>query len=410
MPSGWESQVHDIEAERYTLAACLIAPGTLEEVADVIMPDDFYRPAHQDIFDALLVMYLAGEAVSPVTLAVWMEREGQKPNREYLAELYAIPASAPMAVSHARIVWECAVRRRVQDTGVRLGQLAGQPDMDPAEILGRAQAYLEGAAAVREGNMALRLPEHMRLKDEASTPVIENLVNHQDRVVVVAFEGAGKTQLAFQVAFGVAAGVHPLTFDAMPAGRALIADFENPQSNLQRRCRSLAEVAAQSPRWDQDNVMVYSRPGGIDLSLPDHAFRFAEVIRRARPDIIVAGPIYKMMTETGDGDVGRHAAIARFCDRMRELHGCAWWLETHAPIQVAQGKRTMRPIGSGIWSRWPEFGISLLPGKQPGSLELDRFRGDRDQDRLWPERLDRNRGTTGPAWPWVATFPTGSLL
>ena len=405
----WESQVHDIDAERYTLAACLMAPGTLEDVADVVMPEDFYRPAHQDIFHALLIMYLAGEAISPVTLAAWMTRDGVKIDRMYLAELYAIPATAPMAISHARLVWDCAVRRRVQDAGVRLGQLARQPDMDPAEILARAQAHLEGSAAVREGNQALRLPEHLRLKDETTTPVIEGLVNHQDRVVVVAFEGAGKTQLAIQVAFGVGAGVHPLTFEAMPAGRALIADFENPQANLQRRCRAFAEVAAQSPRWDEDNVMVYSRPGGIDLSLPDHAFRFAEVVRRARPDIIVAGPIYKMMTETGDGDTARHAAITRFFDRMRELHGCAVWLETHAPIQVAQGKRAMRPIGSGIWSRWPEFGIALLPGKDPGSLTVDRFRGDRDQDRAWPERLDRNR-IPGARWPWVAVFPTGSLL
>ena len=40
---------HDIDAERYTLAAMMQSGLAVEEACEVVGPGDFYRPGHSDI-------------------------------------------------------------------------------------------------------------------------------------------------------------------------------------------------------------------------------------------------------------------------------------------------------------------------------------------------------------------------
>ncbi len=186
-------------------------------------------------------------------------------------------------------------------------------------------------------------------------------------------------------------------------------DLENPQPILQPRLAGLRRVAERSDLWDAGNVTIFARPGGVDLMHAGHAFRLADVVRKTEPDLIVAGPVYKMFEE-GERDGPKHAAICRFFDKMRERYGCAVWLETHVPIAQTAGKRLMRPLGSGIWTRWPEFGITLeRNGRKDKSLTLQRFRGDRAEGREWPDRLTRNL-MPAPCWPWVASYPQGTFM
>jgi replicative DNA helicase len=64
--------------------------------------------------------------------------------------------------------------------------------------------------------------------------------------------------------------------------------------------------------------------------------------------------------------------------------------------------RSLRPAGSSLLLRWPEFGLGLKPasnrklGGRIQDLEMIHWRGDRD-DRNWPHYL-----TMGDPhdWPW----------
>lgn len=406
VPDYAPAALHNIEAERYVLAACLSANQAVEDVAEVLHPEDFYRPLHQDIFHAMIAMLLADEPITPVTLLAWLRRDKVRVEDMYVADLFALPATGVQAVAHARIVWDAAIRRRIDEAAIRMQQLAPQPGEDPADLIKRALAFLEGVSP--HTRRALTLDEFMAQEGAQSSMLIPGLLARCERVILVAPEGSGKTEVGYQVAFGLAAGLHPFALTPMPAGRALLIDFENPLPNLQRRLSRFRAIASQSERWHPGNVAIYARTGGIDITRQEDAFELAEVIRRFKPDIVVGGPVYKMFDE-GDDDRAKHRAITRFFDRERQRHGIAVWLETHAPIGLERGKRTLRPEGSGIWSKWPEFGIALAThGKDRGTMLVGRFRGDRERGRCWPEEITRNR-MPEPCWPWTARFAPGTF-
>ena len=55
--------------------------------------------------------------------------------------------------------------------------------------------------------------------------------------------------------------------------------------------------------------------------------------------------------------------------------------------------RQMRPFGSAVWSRWPEFGIALTPdlaGGGPHIYDVRHFRGARDE-RPFPTKMRRGK-------------------
>ncbi|MFH8729000.1 hypothetical protein [Streptomyces termitum] len=80
-------------------------------------------------------------------------------------------------------------------------------------------------------------------------------------------------------------------------------------------------------------------------------------------------------------------------------NGAAMLIEAHFP-HAAPGvkRRDLRPIGSSLWLRWPEFGFGLSPADEMGAKELRLmdwvpWRGARTE-RAWPERF-----MAGTAWP-----------
>lgn len=410
--SPWATPSSDIEAETWTLSAMMNSGQAIIEAAEIVQGSDFFRPLHQEIFGAMVAMTSAGEPVTPVTLRAWLDQyHDVKYTPTQISDLYGLNVPPQWAAHHARIVWDTSVRRRMQATARRWEQVASDRSMSPQEMINRAQEFLEelarGAAASDQGSVGL--DDFLGRENRNGEVVIPGLISRQDRVVVVGLEGSGKTVLAHQVAFCLAAGVHPFTLTGIKPGRVLIVDLENPQYILQQRLKGLREIACQYKGFKAANVRMYARPGGINLLRRDHSFQLADAIRKYKPDLIVGGPVYKMFEETGERDNSKHAAIARFFDVIRERHEPAVWLETHAPIASDKGNRSMRPLGSGIWTRWPEFGIALARDpKDTQRLFMDRFRGDRDEARVWPVSIERNR-SIGARWPWLATFPTGTL-
>src|SRR5690349_4429152 len=91
----------------------------IQEVVEILEPANFYRPLHQDIFRILVTMSAAQEPISPVTLCAWLERENIKFEHTYIADLCGIPIPAMQAAAHARLVWDCAVRRTLAAAGMR---------------------------------------------------------------------------------------------------------------------------------------------------------------------------------------------------------------------------------------------------------------------------------------------------
>jgi len=80
-------------------------------------------------------------------------------------------------------------------------------------------------------------------------------------------------------------------------------------------------------------------------------------------------------------------------DRKEGIYNCALWIEHHAPLGSTMSTRDLRPFGSAVWSRWPEFGISLQPDPTavtPFVYDVRHFRGARDE-RPWPLKITRGK-------------------
>jgi replicative DNA helicase len=407
----FEDLPHDIGAERYVLASMLTNAAAIDEVAEILVPEDFHRPGHQVAFRAMVVMRAQGIAVTPVTLRDELARHGEiqavggpRQGPIYLAELYALPVMWMAAGVHAQIVFDRAVRRAAIERATRVIQAARQMDQDPAEVAAAAAAEfgsVPARAVADPAGVPMTAGKFVKLATARSEPVIDGLLHREDRVIVVGEEGHGKSILTGQAAFRAAAGLHPWRSDVrFPGRRVLLVDLENPRAVMKDRVEMFSALAARH-HWDPDLLTVWSWPQGLNLRRASDAHMLAEHIRRARPDLVVAGPVYKMTEDTGEHSEQTHSSVTRFWDQMRGRYGFALVMEHHPPLQTnMKAARIMRPAFSGVYSRWPEFGIALILTKG-NTLELSRFRGDRIAGRSWPVEIQRH-DFWGRDWPWKA--------
>jgi len=233
----------------------------------------------------------------------------------------------------------------------------------------------------------------LEAESDAYEWVIPGLLEKQERVIVVAAEGVGKTMLARQVAIGCAAGLHPFTFQPMPPIRTLTIDLENPARIIRRTSRTIMENAIRLSHATTVDAHLHIHPAGLDLaSSKDRGF-VEQLVDRIRPELICLGPLYKAYVDNGSLTSEALAVeVAKFLDHIRDVYGCALWLEHHAPLGSSNSTRELRPFGSSVWSRWPEFGISITPDPlNPDGYVYDvkHFRGARDK-RAWPTKMKRS--------------------
>src|SRR5690348_18445287 len=66
----------DVDAEQSVLGSMLISKDAIADVLEVVKAHDFYRPAHETIFDAITDLYARGEPADPLTGSAELNRRG----------------------------------------------------------------------------------------------------------------------------------------------------------------------------------------------------------------------------------------------------------------------------------------------------------------------------------------------
>ena len=224
--------------------------------------------------------------------------------------------------------------------------------------------------------------------------LIPDLLERGERVIVVAAEGVGKTMLARQVALCCAAGLHPFKFSNMKPVKTLMIDLENPERIIRRTSKSIYGATLHYGHKETPDAHLLIKPDGIDLLKASDRLMLEDKLEQVRPDLVFLGPVYKSFIDPG-GRTSEAIAIeiAKYFDTIREYFKCAMWFEHHAPLGSALASRDLRPFGSAVWSRWPEFGLSLQPDPTAPEgyvYEVKHFRGARDR-RQWPTRMKRGK-------------------
>lgn len=214
----------DVHAEQSALGGMLMSKDAIADCIEVTRGADFYRPAHELIYDAVLDLYGRGEPADPITVADELNKRGDLTRVGGQAYLYQLISAVPTAANagyYAQIVAERAVLRRLVDAGTRIVQMGyGTGGGDVEDIVNAAQAEVYQVADKRGGEDYHLLGELL----EATADEIEHASGSSGEMVGVPTGFADLDDLTN--------GLHPgqmIVIAARPAmGKALSLDTPLP--------------------------------------------------------------------------------------------------------------------------------------------------------------------------------------
>lgn len=407
---------HDLDAERAALGILIQRPDLLPAsrlhlgALDPAHGHDVILGALCDLVDTV------GTPSPPLLLAQLrdtgqLRRVGREPvtGGPYLHELIQV-ADVPINLRrHLDRIAAAELRRTFADSCAQ-GLQAARTPMPPEALRDRVAelAVMLGVLADEHVDGAgppaglTGYADFLAQYDDRGDWVIPALLARGDRVLLVAGEGAGKSELARQIAVAAAAGLHPFAPRVhIPPRRVLLVDLENPQYLVRSSLTRLDRAVAAAGRTVGDRLSIWSRLDPLDLRESAGRQLLASAVQHVRPDLLCIGPLYKLsQPRANDSHEAAAVEVTAALDRIRQQYGCAVWVEGHMAKGPDTGRRSSNPYGSVHWLRWPEFGIALRPAEKSDDLyELDRNRLDRDA-RAWPDRLRRD----ARPWPWEAIY------
>ncbi|WP_328537843.1 replicative DNA helicase [Streptomyces sp. NBC_00344] len=236
----------DIDAEQSVLGGMLLSKDAIADVVEVIKGQDFYRPAHETVYQAILDLYAKGEPADPITVAAELVKRGEIKKVGGAPYLHTLVQSVPTAANaefYAEIVHERAVLRRLVEAGTKITQMGYAADGDVDEIVNSAQAEIYAVTEQRTSEDYLPLGDIMegaldeieaigsRSGQMSGVPTgftdLDSLTNglHPGQMIVIAARPAmGKSTLAldFARACSIKAGLPSVIF-SLEMGRNEIA-------------------------------------------------------------------------------------------------------------------------------------------------------------------------------------------
>lgn len=212
----------DLEAEQSVLGGMLLSKDAIADVVEALRGGDFYKPAHQTIYEAILDLYGRGEPADAITLSGELTKRGELGRVGGAPYLHTLISSVPTAANagyYARIVSERAILRRLVEAGTRITQMGYADTGEVDEVVDRAQAEIYAVTEQRTSEDYAPLAEIMEgTLDEIEAigsrggsmvgvptgftdlDALTNGLHPGQLVVVAARPGLGKSTLALDFA------------------------------------------------------------------------------------------------------------------------------------------------------------------------------------------------------------------
>ena len=172
----------DLVAEQSVLGGMMLSKDAIADCVEVLRGVDFYRPAHESIYEAIIDLYGRGEPADAVTVSDELTKRGEISRIGGPAYLHTLIQSVPTAANagfYAEIVRERAVLRRLVDAGTKIVQLGYSNDGEVDDLVNAAQAEVYAVAERRTAE------DYVPLKD-----IIEGTV---DEIESAGHRGEGMT-------------------------------------------------------------------------------------------------------------------------------------------------------------------------------------------------------------------------
>src|SRR6266567_568303 len=156
-PRAREARVppHSIEAEESVLGSMMFSAEAIATVIERVKHQDFYRPAHRHIFEAIISIYGRGEPVDAITTLEELRRRGALGEGLTALQVLDLVERVPSPASaeyYARIVADHALLRRLIDAASRIMSTAYEVPEDPRKAADEAEQLIYSVARAEDGD------------------------------------------------------------------------------------------------------------------------------------------------------------------------------------------------------------------------------------------------------------------
>ena len=113
----------DLDAEMSVLGALLLEPKASHEIIGTLKADDFYRPAHGRVFEAMIELTSRSEPVDEITLSAELKKMGHLESCGGISFLNQLSMRVPTAANvehYARIVQKRSQARKLIKTATTI--------------------------------------------------------------------------------------------------------------------------------------------------------------------------------------------------------------------------------------------------------------------------------------------------
>jgi replicative DNA helicase len=216
----------DTDAERSVLGAMLLDRNALLEAMELLTPDDFYRPAHAKIFDAIAALFSRNEPVDEITVSSELKTQGNLDGIGGTATLNALTEAVPTAANakhYARIVKNRALTRRLIQAATAIAGSGFEAGAEIDVLLDEAESKIFEITRAREHKTftvlkdavkdAFKKIEKLYERKEAITGISTGFVDldrltsgfqPSELIIVAGRPSMGKTAFALNAALNAA--------------------------------------------------------------------------------------------------------------------------------------------------------------------------------------------------------------
>lgn len=346
-PRGYADRTppQDLPAEQSVLGAMLLSKDAIGEVTEILRGRDFYRLAHEYIFDAVMDLYGRGEPVDAITVADLLGKRGhlgQVGGHIYLHELVSSVSVTANATYYAEIVRDKATLRRLVDASMKISQLGYQASGDVNDIVDRAQQAIYEVAEGKASEDYQPLSELVEITlDEieslhqhgvmAGVPTgfidLDHLTNglHPGQMVIVAARpGMGKSTLGldFARAASIKHGLCSVFFSLEMTKseivmRLLSAESSVPLNNIRKgdmRDEDWSRIAAKTSQVSQAPLFIDDSPNLTMMEIRAKARRLKQ-----RFDLKLIVIDYMQLMSSGKKVESRQLEVSEFSRQIKLL-------------------------------------------------------------------------------------------
>ncbi|MFS0646044.1 replicative DNA helicase [Siminovitchia sp. 179-K 8D1 HS] len=215
----------NIEAEQAVIGAIFLEPSAIVLASEILVPEDFYRSAHQKIFDVMIELNESGKAVDLVTVSEKLAASNLLEDVGGITYLSELSVSVPTAANigyYARIVEEKSLLRRLIRTATDIATSGYTREDEVEELLDEAEKNIMEVAQRKNASSFQNIKDilvrtydniemlHNRKGEITGIPTgfseLDRMTagfQRNDLIIVAARPSVGKTAFALNIAQNV---------------------------------------------------------------------------------------------------------------------------------------------------------------------------------------------------------------